>query len=275
MKSYVILGYTGTLGNRIFDKLINYDAKVIGISTKNLEVRKFNLIEKINFNEDALFKEFDSGDEVVLICCVRESDKFHSESYFQFLRNLTARCNLILNFNTYINYQTYEFEHKHSIYMQNQERQSVCLSESAKKLGVRDVEICLYTLYGLGDSPRSFINSLVFNVRNNMDYPSTKLEQYVSYTFLEDVLLMIMQVLNNSEKYSGSFKFWAEPPLKLKEFAFQILETFQSDIKLILGHHSYNGHELMEYSSKNFPPSIDPDFNWTPFVYGLKKTFNI
>jgi nucleoside-diphosphate-sugar epimerase len=273
MKTYIVLGYSGFLGSAIFKSLLSENVKVIGISRSEIEIRKHNLKQKIDLDYVTLFEEISCDQEIILICCVRQSSSFYPKDYFDFLDKLVMRSSFVLNFNTYINYLNLSSENHHKIYMKNQERQSNCLYKGAKIRGVNFVELCLYTLYGSGDSKNSFLNVLISNISRDEDLQTTFLEQYVSYTLIGDALKHISAVLENYEAVSGIYRLWPEPPLKLRMYASQVLELFQSDIKLILGAHPYKGHELLEYDSSYFPPEIDRRFKWTSFIDGLKISY--
>lgn len=270
--SIFILGNHGFLGKNVVDSLLYLNLNLVGISRTEISLHVNGAhqvypltIEKVR----SLVKDF-SGDRI-LINCVRENASISRPKYYELLETLAPGSSMVINFSTYIQY--YELSQSSQLvsYRHNQHQQSLFLESITQN--TRFIDIALFTLFGPGDSPNSFLCSFFERAKTNEPLDLSGLQQLVSYTWVKDVVRMVHEIVFQLQQIEGRFSFWPEPPKKLSEIVELVVEQSKTKSEIFLGRIPYKGHELFNYDEGIFPPQIIKGFAWTSLQDGLLELF--
>lgn len=265
---FFVLGENGFLGRNIVMSLRSQNRNIIGISRDIIKVYTHKEVLSLPFSLDEvkrLTNKFNQNS--IVINCVRDNSSTERVEFFDLLKMVAEKSELVLNFSTYIQY--YELNHGSQLanYRRNQANQSGFL-ESACRYN-RFIDVALFTVFGQGDSEKSFLVSLLRQARSGVQLELSGLEQLVSYTWIGDVVNLVNLILSELTAAEGRYSFWPEPPMKLSEVVQLLLETINSKNQKLIGVVPYRGHELFTYDASLFPAQIFPGFLWTPFDEGL------
>ena len=265
-----ILGDRGFLGQNILSTIRSTNLNVIGISRN--EISLYFDGEKI-VCPSGLERIKNLGTDIlknrILINCVRENASLSRPEFFELLEFLASGASMVINFSTYIQYYELNQNSQLSTYRHNQHQQSLFLESVTQD--AQFIDIALFTLYGPGDSPNSFLSSLVQRTKSSEPLKLSGLQQLVSYTWVKDVARMVSEVAFQLQSIEGRFSFWPVPPMRLSEVVRMIVSQTKSKREILAGVIPYKGHELFIYDEGIFPPQIIQSFEWTPMHDGLSE----
>jgi hypothetical protein len=265
----VVLGDKGFLGRSLVQNFLARNFSVLGIRRnqmcfydgqfsyeKEFDLEKFHEIV-VSFSEDYIF-----------LNCVRDGRFEFSEDILLRMLQLSQRASLVINFSTYIQHYESAFTSTMKLYRDNQLRKSAFLSKNLdhKKL----VDLSLFTLYGVGDSPMSFLHAVTKDMIQNKEIQLTGLNQLISYTLVDDVCKLINSLVEETLLKYGNYSFWQAPPERLEKYFFRLMKLTLSTSNFTIGARDYKGHEIFEYREEIFPPQISPTFSWTNFEDGIR-----
>jgi len=260
----IVLGEKGFIGNKMVSGFLSHNFRVIGVSRTTLSVNSINDV-KIETHEklDSMKNFLDECQEYYLINCVRDGVMELDQDYFSMLGRLARDAKAIINFSTYIQHYPLDSVSQLRNYRDTQLQKSRYLQEIC--INANLIDISLFTVYGSGDSPNSFLSYIVPNLKQNKTLELTGLEQLISYTFIDDVVKLVQSLVLGPNFKFGSYSFWQTPPLPLHEYFKVLMSVTKSGSKINLGSLPYKGHEIFNYDPELFPPQICPGFNWTNF----------
>jgi nucleoside-diphosphate-sugar epimerase len=267
---FIVLGENGFLGRNIVSSLRSQNLDVLGISRSTITVYSECDTVSLPFSLDevrGIIKSFTPN--LIVINCVRENLSIERVEFYNLLTLLSKSSAMVLNFSSYIQYYELGENSQLAAYQKNQSHQSKFLEASCKHN--RFVDVALFTVFGHGDSQKSFLSSLVSQARSGDPLELTGLEQLVSYTWIGDVVILVNIILNESDSTEGRYSFWPEPPVRLLEIVQLVLSATKSRSEKRIGLVPYKGHELFIYKASWFPAQIIPEFDWTSFNRGFSQ----
>jgi nucleoside-diphosphate-sugar epimerase len=267
----VILGSQGFVGQSLVNFLLKQNFDVTAISRDSCKhLGNPNVYGSMNV-EVNLDQHLQALENFTLINCIRSNNIQDNVAALTLIEKIGKLAKTNINFSSYIQYYENRNNSVLNEYRRSQSDQSSLLQSLNSKFNSNFINLALFTIYGPGDSPISFMSSTIRGILQKDDLNFTKLEQLVSYTWIEDLIAITHRILINSESYSGEYSFWPEPPIKLKEVVNLMLQIYGSSSRAHIGVIPYKGHEIFSYDVNGFPRQIDPSFNWTKIDFGLDR----
>jgi nucleoside-diphosphate-sugar epimerase len=255
-----VIGSRGFIGGGLLEAVQGMGIPVVEI-TPNFErkhdQRVFSPAEVLS---GAIFSEAELD---TVIIAARGPAALHPQfGTLALIKSLEMRVESIINFSTYAQHQTVPKSSTLWNYLEHKKRVSDYLMSSKAK---NVLDLSLYTVSGLRDSPKSFMSQLIHAAKAGSPLTMTGGEQLVSYTSSLDLERLIVSILmRNGGLISGQYCFWPEPPTTLNAVVQEVSRAASRKFDIVDGVIPYKGHELFSYDPTNFPPQIDTNYCWTP-----------
>jgi nucleoside-diphosphate-sugar epimerase len=265
----IVYGDRGFLGKNLVRHFSSKSFEVLGIGRNEMclhkdgssiilsgEVKEFNrIISRFAGNH-------------IFINCIRDNKLHFNDVDLLRMHGFSRYAAQVINFSTYIQHYESNYNSSLKLYRENQLRKSLFLSENIANEKLLDIS--LFTLYGHGDPTASFLSSITKDMIEGKPLLLTKLDQLVSYTWVEDVCELVDSLIAERTSRFGIFSFWQTPLLRLEEYFDALMNMTGSTSEVRKGNLPYKGHELFRYEDDLFPVQISPHFLFTPFEDGFK-----
>lgn len=292
-KVALITGATGFLGRHLCVKLLEKDYKIVVLVRETSNISFFSKYSKQKVIVCQLDKDFNVIDEVVknykpLITfhLAAAFDKGYTNKEIVNLINTnilfgTILLNSLVKYNckNFINIGTYwqnfkdETYNPFNLYAAIKQSFQDIIKFYKEEYGLQCITLKLCDTYGEDDSRKKIINLLKQAYQNDKELDMTKGEQYLSLTYIDDVVEGIIlasdYVLNR--KYCGYTYFLANKNIiKLQDLVRSIEKIANKELKINWGKIKYKKREIMQPYIGNILPGWEA---MTAIDIGLRKVF--
>lgn len=292
-KVALITGATGFLGRHLCVKLLEKDYKIVVLVRETSNISFFSKYSKQKVIVCQLDKDFNVIDEVVknykpLITfhLAAAFDKGYTNKEIVNLINTnilfgTILLNSLVKYNckNFINIGTYwqnfkdETYNPFNLYAAIKQSFQDIIKFYKEEYGLQCITLKLCDTYGEDDSRKKIINLLKQAYQNDKELDMTKGEQYLSLTYIDDVVEGIIlasdYVLNR--KYCGYTYFLANKNIiKLQDLVRSIEKIANKKLKINWGKIKYKKREIMQPYIGNILPGWEA---MTAIDIGLRKVF--
>lgn len=292
-KVALITGATGFLGKHLCIRLLGKDYKIVILVRETSDISFFSKYPKQKVVVCQLDKDFNVIDEVVgkykpLITfhLAAAFDKGEINKEIMNLINVnilfgTSLLNSLVKYNckNFINIGTYwqnfkdETYNPFNLYAATKQSFQDIIKFYEEDYGVRCITLKLCDTYGENDNREKIINLLKQAYQKNQELNMTNGEQYLSLTYIDDVVEGIMLASDYvlSDEYCGK-TFWIanKNTIKLRELVDVIEKIIDRNLKINWGSIPYKKRKIMRPYIGNILPDWEAK---TTIDIGLRKIF--
>lgn len=292
-KVALITGATGFLGRHLCAKLLEKDYKIVVLVRETSDISFFSKYSKQKVIVCQLDKDFNVIDEVVknykpLITfhLAATFDKGYTNKEIVNLINTnilfgTILLNSLVKYNckNFINIGTYwqnfkdETYNPFNLYAATKQSFQDIIKFYEEEYGLQCITLKLCDTYGEDDGRKKIINLLKQAYQKDEELDMTKGEQYLSLTYIDDVvkgIILASDYVLNNEIYGKTFWIANKKTVKLFDLVKIIEDIVNKKLKINCGNIPYKKREIMQPYIGNILPGWEAI---TTIDIGLRKVF--
>ena len=292
-KVALITGATGFLGRHLCVKLLEKDYKIVVLVRETSDISFFSKYLKQKVIVCQLDKDFNVIDEVVknykpLITfhLAATFDKGYTNKEIVNLINTnilfgTILLNSLVKYNckNFINIGTYwqnfkdETYNPFNLYAATKQSFQDIIKFYEEEYGLQCITLKLCDTYGEDDGRKKIINLLKQAYQKDEELDMTKGEQYLSLTYIDDVvkgIILASDYVLNNEIYGKTFYIANKKTVKLFDLVKIIEDIVNKKLKINCGNIPYKKREIMQPYIGNILPGWEA---MTGIDVGLRKIF--
>lgn len=292
-KVALITGATGFLGRHLCVKLLEKDYKIVVLVRETSDIRFFSKYLKQKVIVCQLDKDFNVIDEVVKN--YKPLITFHLAATFDkgytnkeivnlintnilfgtILLNSLVKCNCknFINIGTYWQNFKDETYNPFNLYAATKQSFQDIIKFYEEEYGLQCITLKLCDTYGEDDGRKKIINLLKQAYQKDEELDMTKGEQYLSLTYIDDVvkgIILASDYVLNNEIYGKTFWIANKKTVKLFDLVKIIEDIVNKNLKINCGNIPYKKREIMQPYIGNILPGWEA---MTGIDVGLRKIF--
>ncbi len=261
-----MIGGNGFLGKTLKRLEVFKDHDITTLTSEGILERCQGVSSKTRETIDNLSTHFDvvinlsRARERVNYERARESDFF---TPFEVITKTADSKTLIINFSTYIQFYEIPITSRQFEYQQSKIELSKQVDLLSRDLGLRKIDLTLFTLYGEDDSLKSMMSRFLKELAGGSQFALSPGQQLISWTYASDIA-RVLKIILSDESIAGNFRLWPEPPQRLQDTFEYLSKRYNPNMVLDWSAHKYSGHELFQYDANIFPQLFE-NFRFTEF----------
>lgn len=292
-KVALITGATGFLGRHLCVKLLEKDYKIVVLVRETSDISFFSKYLKQKVIVCQLDKDFNVIDEVVKN--YKPLITFHLAATFDkgytnkeivnlintnilfgtILLNSLVKCNCknFINIGTYWQNFKDETYNPFNLYAATKQSFQDIIKFYEEEYGLQCITLKLCDTYGEDDGRKKIINLLKQAYQKDEELDMTKGEQYLSLTYIDDVvkgIILASDYVLNNEIYGKTFWIANKKTVKLFDLVKIIEDIVNKNLKINCGNIPYKKREIMQPYIGNILPGWEA---MTEIDVGLRKIF--
>lgn len=292
-KVALITGATGFLGRHLCVKLLEKDYKIVVLVRETSDISFFSKYSKQKVIVCQLDKDFNVIDEVVKN--YKPLITFHLAAAFDkgytnkeivnlintnilfgtILLNSLVKCNCknFINIGTYWQNFKDETYNPFNLYAATKQSFQDIIKFYEEEYGLQCITLKLCDTYGEDDGREKIINLLKQAYQKDEELDMTKGEQYLSLTYIDDVvkgIILASDYVLNNEIYGKTFWIANKKTVKLFDLVKIIEDIVNKKLKINCGNIPYKKREIMQPYIGNILPGWEA---MTAIDVGLRKIF--
>lgn len=292
-KVALITGATGFLGRHLCVKLLEKDYKIVVLVRETSDISFFSKYLKQKVIVCQLDKDFNVIDEVVKN--YKPLITFHLAATFDkgytnkeivnlintnilfgtILLNSLVKCNCknFINIGTYWQNFKDETYNPFNLYAATKQSFQDIIKFYEEEYGLQCITLKLCDTYGEDDGRKKIINLLKQAYQKDEELDMTKGEQYLSLTYIDDVvkgIILASDYVLNNEIYGKTFWIANKKTVKLFDLVKIIEDIVNKNLKINCGNIPYKKREIMQPYIGNILPGWEA---MTGIDVGLRKIF--
>ena len=292
-KVALITGATGFLGRHLCAKLLEKDYKIVVLVRETSDISFFSKYSKQKVIVCQLDKDFNVIDEVVKN--YKPLITFHLAATFDkgytnkeivnlintnilfgtILLNSLVKCNCknFINIGTYWQNFKDETYNPFNLYAATKQSFQDIIKFYEEEYGLQCITLKLCDTYGEDDGRKKIINLLKQAYQKDEELDMTKGEQYLSLTYIDDVvkgIILASDYVLNNEIYGKTFWIANKKTVKLFDLVKIIEDIVNKNLKINCGNIPYKKREIMQPYIGNILPGWEA---MTGIDVGLRKIF--
>lgn len=293
-KVALITGGTGFLGTHLCARLLEKDYKIVLFvrSTSDTNFlskfpkekvvicqldKDFNVIDKIveeyrPFITFHLAAAFDRGDTNIEIMNLINTNILFGTILLNSL--IKYDCKKIINIGTYWQNFKDETYNPFNLYAATKQSFQDIVKFYEEEYGLQCITLKLCDTYGVNDNRKKIMNLLKQAYIEDKELNMTKGEQYLSLTYIDDVvdgILLATEYVMKGQYCGKTFFIANESLIKLKDLVSIIEKNVNKKLKINWGAITYREREVM----KSYIGDILPDWKIKVSIYeGVERIFN-
>lgn len=292
-KVALITGATGFLGRHLCVKLLEKDYRIVVLVRETSDISFFSKYSKQKVIVCQLDKDFNVIDEVVKN--YKPLITFHLAAAFDkgytnkeivnlintnilfgtILLNSLVKCNCknFINIGTYWQNFKDETYNPFNLYAATKQSFQDIIKFYEEEYGLQCITLKLCDTYGEDDGREKIINLLKQAYQKDEELDMTKGEQYLSLTYIDDVvkgIILASDYVLNNEIYGKTFWIANKKTVKLFDLVKIIEDIVNKKLKINCGNIPYKKREIMQPYIGNILPGWEA---MTAIDVGLRKIF--
>ena len=292
-KVALITGATGFLGRHLCVKLLEKDYKIVVLVRETSDISFLSKYSKQEVVVCQLDKDFNVIDEVVKN--YKPLITFHLAATFDkgytnkeivnlintnilfgtILLNSLVKCNCknFINIGTYWQNFKDETYNPFNLYAATKQSFQDIIKFYEEEYGLQCITLKLCDTYGEDDGRKKIINLLKQAYQKDEELDMTKGEQYLSLTYIDDVvkgIILASDYVLNNEIYGKTFWIANKKTVKLFDLVKIIEDIVNKNLKINCGNIPYKKREIMQPYIGNILPGWEA---MTGIDVGLRKIF--
>jgi nucleoside-diphosphate-sugar epimerase len=124
--------------------------------------------------------------------------------------------------------------------------------------------LILSTIYGSGEDQKRLIPYLITSIKDKTPIALSSGEQIRNYIFVDDVVELILDILNDKSLASGVFNVCGDQHFSIKEIATKVIAFFNSNVVAEFGTVSRQDQSMKMLCVSN--KKVKSTFNWRPKI---------